>query len=374
EIQATGNYQEEFWYFNIPNEYLQYLPPDTTYGKGSFREVRVLVDGVVAGVAFPYPVLFTGAFVPTVWRPIVAYGAYDTPTYNIDLTPFIPLLTDGNPHIISLDVISDEPDYTPNSNWYLSGNIRVKLDPSNKPTTGTITRYEVPSLTSRHTITAIGQDSHNITVDVDHSVFIEATIITGNGVKKHVAWKQNLHFSNVQSYINNATASLVTQRTSGHSISTHNLLPVLIDNIDFPLFIDFESVADETGSGWNTIFDHGYNRQLLSSPWEVFTDIRSSQYANGTYIRYPNAGFNRTANGTNLNEFHYVDGRLNTYSRSVDVTNNTITRDRQGGTLTWELWPYIGQPWSPLTEEVDGLMGFEAARVPNRRWGEHPAS
>ncbi|KAG8866451.1 hypothetical protein FRC20_008497 [Serendipita sp. 405] len=371
EIQATGNGQEEFWYFNVPDEYLPYIPPETTYGKGSFREVRVLVDGLVAGVAFPYPVLFTGAFVPTVWRPIVAYGAYDAPTYNVDLTPFIPLLTDGSPHTVTLDAISDEPDHALNPNWYLSGNIKVSLDESNKPTAGNITRYEVPSFRAQHTITPIGQDSYNMTVDVSQSVFIEATIVTGSGARKHITWKQNFHFSNVQSYTNNASASFVTQRINGNSISTHNLLPVLLDNVDFPLSIDFEYVADETGSGWVATFDQQYNRNYLPSPWEVSTTIRSSQHANGTYIRYPNNGFNRTANGTTFNEFHYVDGKLNSYSRLVDVTNNTVTKDRQGGTLTWDFWPFVGRPWSPLADLLDGLIGFEAVRLPNRNENKH---
>jgi len=98
------------------------------YGHGAFREVRVLVDGQLAGVAFPFATLFTGvcpsfprstvpliysigAWIPTIWRPVVAINAYDLPTYNIDLTPFVPLLTDGNNHTITLDVASDEPDH-----------------------------------------------------------------------------------------------------------------------------------------------------------------------------------------------------------------------------------------------------------------------
>lgn len=146
EVQASGNYQEEFWYNNIPHKYLSDLPRGTTsvvllacywvpsadmccrYGHGAFREVRVLVDGQLAGVALPFAVLFTGmylpflmtpvslpqhggAWIPTIWRPVVAINAYDLPTYNIDLTPFVPLLTDGNNHTITLDTSSDEPDH-----------------------------------------------------------------------------------------------------------------------------------------------------------------------------------------------------------------------------------------------------------------------
>jgi hypothetical protein len=55
-------------YFNVPNQFFGDFPNGTTFGEGPFREVRVLVDGQVAGVAFPYPVIFTGGIVPTAWR------------------------------------------------------------------------------------------------------------------------------------------------------------------------------------------------------------------------------------------------------------------------------------------------------------------
>lgn len=54
-------------YTNVPNQFLGVFP-NGTIGEGPFREVRVLVDGRVAGVAFPYAVVFTGGIVPTAWR------------------------------------------------------------------------------------------------------------------------------------------------------------------------------------------------------------------------------------------------------------------------------------------------------------------
>jgi hypothetical protein len=102
ELYASGNGQEEFWYFNAPNAVLSSLPNGITYGYGAFREVRILVDGKLAGVALPYPVIFTGGIVPTAWRPITSYGALDLPTYYVDLTPFIPVFVDGLPHNITI--------------------------------------------------------------------------------------------------------------------------------------------------------------------------------------------------------------------------------------------------------------------------------
>ena len=68
EVFASGNGNEEFWNFNTANEFLGDLPAGTTFGDGPFREVRLLVDGVLAGAAFPYAVIFTGGIVPTAWR------------------------------------------------------------------------------------------------------------------------------------------------------------------------------------------------------------------------------------------------------------------------------------------------------------------
>jgi hypothetical protein len=76
-------------------------------------------------------------------RPITSYGAIDLPTYHLDLTPFIPILTNGQPHNITLDVASAETDHQINQNWFLSGLLHLKLDTSDLPTTGEITQYQV---------------------------------------------------------------------------------------------------------------------------------------------------------------------------------------------------------------------------------------
>lgn len=152
------------------------------------------------------------------------------------------------------------------------------------------------------------------------------------------------------------------------SLSTHNNIPVITDDVDFPLFIDYVvSVSDDKGSGFSADFDHGYNRRYLPSPWEIFTDIRSAQRAYGTYITSPNPGFNRTANGTSDNSFSYLDAKLNSYYRTIYSINNTITKDQQGGSLTWDLWPLaVGWPGTVPESIVDSLPPFEIARLPHR--------
>lgn len=147
EVFCSGNSAEEFWYLNTPDEFLQDFPGSTgLVGKGPFREVQVLVDGRLSGVIWPYPVIYTGGITPSNWRPLTSYGAYDQPTYWVDITPFIPVLLDKNTnHTVTLRVVGQgttAPSF--NSNWFVSGSIHVRT--GSTKTTGKITSYSAPKL------------------------------------------------------------------------------------------------------------------------------------------------------------------------------------------------------------------------------------
>jgi hypothetical protein len=129
----------------------------------------------------------------------------DLPTYHLDLTPFIPILTDGMPHRITLDVASAESDHQINQNWFVSGLLQVMLDPSSLPTTGRITQYEAPSFATSNAWASVGGQDVNITVTASRSVHIEAEIIGGSGARTEVVFTQALRYENVQNYLQNAT-------------------------------------------------------------------------------------------------------------------------------------------------------------------------
>lgn len=64
-------------------------------------------------------------YTDAICRPITSYGALDLPTYFLDLTPFVPMLSDGRPHEITLAVSSGEGNPTIASNWFLTGLVQV---------------------------------------------------------------------------------------------------------------------------------------------------------------------------------------------------------------------------------------------------------
>ena len=65
-ISACGQAAEEFWWGNVLQSNVNTFQAvdGTLYGFSPFREVQLLVDGQLAGVQWPFPVIFTGGVVP----------------------------------------------------------------------------------------------------------------------------------------------------------------------------------------------------------------------------------------------------------------------------------------------------------------------
>lgn len=137
-------------------------------------------------------------------RPITSYGALDLPTYFLDITPFVPILADGNPHNITIDVASAESDHVILQNWFLSGVLQVFTDSSSKPTTGKITQYTADPFSQTNTVGTVGANGDVVfTVSATRKIHIESTIVSGSGKVNHVVWSQDLTYSNAQSVLNN---------------------------------------------------------------------------------------------------------------------------------------------------------------------------
>lgn len=114
----------------MPNEFYEQISAEASqlglFPRGPLRELQVLVDDKLAGIAQPYPVVFTGGISPYFWRPQVSYGAYNQPTYYVDISPFLGSLTDGAKHNIQLKVASAEKNQTVLS-WFISGEFPLSL-------------------------------------------------------------------------------------------------------------------------------------------------------------------------------------------------------------------------------------------------------
>ncbi|KAJ7063314.1 peptide N-acetyl-beta-D-glucosaminyl asparaginase amidase A-domain-containing protein [Mycena amicta] len=375
EIIPSGNGNEEFWYFNIANDFLPDFPQGTL-GQGPFREVRLLVDGMVAGVAFPYPVIFTGGILPPAWRPITSYGALDLPTYFIDVTPFVPLLTDGKAHNFTIDVASAETDRAILQNWFVSGLLQVVTDSSSKPTTGKMLSYKADAFATTSNTGSVDASNGDIsiTVSATRKIQISSEIVSGSGAKTLVSWEQDLSYVNQQDYLDNTLVQNLFQSSTGNSISSHNGVPTVLDNFSFPLTINFTSL-NNAGTFFSTTFDHSYKRDVLPGLFlgstiaerqlsGGFFNISSSGKSHGKECNLSYTFSGNTGNGTSNNTFAYRDTQGNTYQRRVNAAFNNITLDVVGGSLA-------AAPKAAPVESTHNTNSFAGARLPPGRAHAH---
>lgn len=132
EVYARGGGCDEQWFDSVPSD-LAAQAPDYLCGGGSYREVQVAVDGRPAGLAQPYPVVYSGGIVPTLWRPIPAVDQFLTLPYDLDLTPFTGLLVDGRPHTVTLTP------YGAADTWTVDGTLFLTTDHHAARTSGALT-------------------------------------------------------------------------------------------------------------------------------------------------------------------------------------------------------------------------------------------
>ncbi|KAF7620047.1 hypothetical protein AFLA_001665 [Aspergillus flavus NRRL3357] len=225
-ISACGQSTEEFWWSNVFSYDTEAF--NTTmgelYGYSPFREVQLYVDDILAGIIWPFPVIFTGGVAPGFWRPIVGIDAFDLRQPEIDISPFLPILKDGQPHsfeikIVGLSVaqngtvtLSDSV----GSYWAVTGNIFLYLSDSALDSTslGTEKPYvDAPTPQFKATRSLV-QNQTGGNDSLAYSVVGERTLSIKSSAFQ---WSQNLTYSNFGLFSQQGMSQSTNQHTSGRS-------------------------------------------------------------------------------------------------------------------------------------------------------------
>ncbi|KAJ8598122.1 hypothetical protein CTAYLR_007401 [Chrysophaeum taylorii] len=172
DLYASGHSCEEFWYQNLPG--------NGTCGGGAFRELEISIDGVVAGIAAPFPVVYSGGINPLAWRPIAGVAQFDVPPYRFDLTPFAGLLNDGANHTMRILVVDQT------HVWYIDPVLLVWTDDSYRRLEGAILetdetprRVALTTLGDNHFLT-VGSHGFSVTGDLrNNAVVVSTTTVAG---------------------------------------------------------------------------------------------------------------------------------------------------------------------------------------------------
>ncbi|KAI8959423.1 peptide N-acetyl-beta-D-glucosaminyl asparaginase amidase A-domain-containing protein [Daldinia sp. FL1419] len=261
-VDVKGQGDEEFWWSNVPQSAVHTFDAESmTYpGYSPWREVQVLIDGQLAGVSWPFPVIYTGGVVPQLHRPIVGIEAFDIKEHEIDITPWLPLLSDGEEHTFEIHILGLVDDGVSsaslapvtNSEWYVTGKIFVWLDEEDSITTGSLgaTSVSDPSIAFTQKIVKNPKglnESLEYTLAVTRTLSISSYVKTQNG-EGIVTWTQSLSYSNNGGVLSRGNDAVNTFGITGADAATGAGLDISYStSYSYPLYC--KSYTDLTPEG-----------------------------------------------------------------------------------------------------------------------------
>ena len=377
-LSACGQIDEEFWYTNTFSSEVNTFESTagTLYGYGPFREVQLLIDGQLAGVSWPFPIIFTGGIVPGFWRPIVGIDAFDLRQHEIDVTPWLPLLCDGATHTFEIRVAGLNDDgaghatlsETVGSYWVVTGTIFLFLGADGSTTTGSEPSIDAPTpeiqISSSLTTNSTGaNETLDYMTTVTRSISISSTVKTSNG-SAPAKWTQLLSYSNY----NALTAQGFTQYTSQNTSGTDTSSSTYTNTYAYPITVDSSfSVSPAGNIGINGTISHGLTFNVFGpsvfpsgiQSFNVTTPstinpsgpqpqtlhlpaslppfsgalLSTTQTGSASYLSAGNASYSF---GTTTQDFDFKGAELNDptatyelYHRHVMAVNSTVTVDEQ---------------------------------------------
>ncbi len=175
EVYATGSGGgcEEFWYLAAPDP----APYSCKAAGGPYREVQIKVDGQLAGIAAPFPHVWTGGWSnPFLWYVIPAPRAFDVKPIAYDLTPFAGLLNDGRPHRVEVSVVGVPEGQ---SGWSAPVNVLVWQDAKSAHVGGKLTTHRVGDLANSSTYTPGSEQ--RVDTEGGHRLTVAGYVDTSHG-------------------------------------------------------------------------------------------------------------------------------------------------------------------------------------------------
>ncbi|KAK5134244.1 hypothetical protein LTR08_006787 [Meristemomyces frigidus] len=345
-VAATGQSEEEFWWSNVLQSDVSTFPDyGLLYGYSPFREVQLFIDGMLAGVAWPFPVIFTGGIVPGLWRPIVGIDAFDLKEDEIDITPWLPLLCDGNSHNFTIRVSGLDDDGNgqatlseiTDSYWLVTGKVFIWLDQAGHVTTGDGPHSVTPAPTfqvSSTLETSANGTNETLLYDVkaQRSLSFRSTLNLSRG-NETASWQQTLSYSNAGNFSDGGNVEINTQQTTGNDISSSGYTK----HFSYPLDVlsIYETVADNIS--YVATISYGKDVQTLGQP--VFpTGLESFAEAENIHAHYSgfqgaslsttfNGNATYLANETSSTSFSYGTSEQDMVFSGISVGNAQSTQD-----------------------------------------------
>lgn len=321
EVYVSFHGNDEFWYSNPPDSYIRLNNITTGRGHGAYREIYVSIDGIYVGSELPFPVIFTGGINPLFWEPVVAIGAFDLPSYDFDLSPFLGLLLDGEFHSLSLGV-TDGISY-----WLVDANLHIWLDHHSSAVRAQSLSYEAPALIVKRT-SRFKQLDGSFNIIARRKTQFSGWVNSSSGniithILQQFRFKSSIHFESngTRKVVNH---KIVSRTESKMEFETGGLLTRAVTRKRYPLsVITLNAPRMENGSYLSlTNVSHGFIEKYTNG--RISRSVYNSQQCWGWMMVMDHSVVN---GGASTNQSFSYSDEFGCYSRTVAATNGTLIAD-----------------------------------------------
>ncbi|KAA0066768.1 peptide-N4-(N-acetyl-beta-glucosaminyl)asparagine amidase A [Cucumis melo var. makuwa] len=321
EVYVSFHENDEFWYSNLPNDYIVANNLTDTPGNGPFREVLVDLDGDIVAAVWPFTVIYTGGVNPLLWRPISGIGSFNLPSYDIELTPFLGNLLDGKGHSFGFRVTHAL------NVWFINANLHLWLDDNSVKTEAKLLNHIVSSPSMSQDLNFTGADGTFLT-KVTRSVSSAGWVKSSFGTITTLS-NQDLSYSNLMMMGNNGSSQTVNQeihfnssvyakQESSHVYSSKTLKT-------FPLYM-YSNTIDQGNGSYRSIANLtlGFNEKKTDGLGSFISSLKNVQ--NGQGLMVVKGNLVTSGLGSTQQDYRYYDD-VQCYSRSISSSNYTILHD-----------------------------------------------
>ncbi|CAL5393601.1 unnamed protein product [Camellia sinensis] len=337
EVYVSFHEKDEFWYTNVPDEYIDANNLTDLPGNGAFREVVVSLDGMTVGAVWPFTVIYTGGVNPLLWRPISGIGSFDLPSYDIEITPFLGMILDGKTHKFGFSVTNAL------NVWYIDANLHVWLDKKSVKTEGKLLRHNSlpPVITSVTNFTGL---NGNFLTTATRSVSSIGWVRSSHG-KITTNSTQSFNYSNFMVMGKDGNLQIVNQIIDFNDTVYANAPSSPTYSIKsfkrFPLYLYSDDV-DQGNKTYTSVANLtlGFNEERVRAGDFGFLVSSLKNLQDGQGVMRVKGNLVVSGLGSTQQAYQY-DGSELCYFRYVTSSNYTILYDKEGNSCSKKFQPHL---------------------------------
>jgi hypothetical protein len=335
DVTAEPQSGDEFWYSCGPDDYIDL----TGCGGTAFREAEVAIDGKPAGIVPISGWVFTGGIDPFLWEPIPGVQTLNFEPYRVDITPFAGLLDNGQPHTISVSVVTGDPAFQNNSQYFATAaTVLLYQDHDVSQLSGALTQDVDSGVHPVQTSTINPDGIHfDFGVTSHHSLITRGYLNTPHGrASSNVI--QDVRFTNSQQITASDTqyeqaiqqTSSASQRFYGRPLDGPANTTT---NWSFPLNMDINVQLADDGSETQatTVLQNYTDNYSEGGPGGHYAFNRAQTDSAADTLNFdPNGNFTGPTGQQASQGYVFTDSRGSCYSRTVNAVAGAVTQVDDG--------------------------------------------